>query len=59
MNIGIARLLLWVSILLNKGEMEYAHIHHIGTNVNGLLLNGIKTIENMESYPSPEYSYIC
>ena len=40
---------------LIKGEIKHPHIHHVHTNFNGLLLNGAKTIENMQTYSFPQY----
>ena len=48
-------LLFWGPRLLIKGEIKHPHIHHIHTYYNGLLLNGAKTIENMQTYPFPQY----
>ena len=52
---GFSGLLLSGSILLIKDEIKHPHIHHIHTNFNGLLLNGAKTIGNMQTYPFPQY----
>ena len=54
-DMGFSGLLLWRSRLLNKGEIKHPHVHHIHTNFNGLLLNGAKTIGNMQTYPFPQY----
>ena len=52
---GFSGLLLWRSRLLNKGEIKHPHVHHIHTYFDGLLLNGAKTIGNMQTYPFPQY----
>ena len=54
-DMGFLGLLLWRSKLLNEGEIKHLHIHHIHTNFNELLLNGAKTIENIQTYPFPQY----